>query len=43
LFFAKKVAKEYGGKIVLVNSNETGGAKVEISFIHNKKTNKLLR
>lgn len=33
LFFAKKVAKEHGGKIILANSKETGGAKVEISFI----------
>ena len=32
LFFAKKVAEEHGGKIVLANSNETRGAKVEISF-----------
>lgn len=33
LFFAKKVAKEHGGEIVLANSRETGGAKVEISFM----------
>ncbi|SFC10058.1 sensor histidine kinase [Butyrivibrio sp. YAB3001] len=33
LFFAKKVAKEHGGKIILANSKETCGAKVEISFI----------
>ncbi len=33
LFFAKKVAKEHGGEIVLANSKETGGAKVEISFM----------
>ena len=33
LFFAKKVAKEHGGRIVLVNSEVTGGAKVEISFM----------
>ncbi|WP_044916063.1 HAMP domain-containing sensor histidine kinase [Butyrivibrio sp. WCE2006] len=33
LFFAKKVAKEHGGDIVLANSKEIGGAKVEISFI----------
>ncbi|MBQ9589354.1 MAG: HAMP domain-containing histidine kinase [Butyrivibrio sp.] len=33
LFFAKKVAKEHGGKIVLANSKETGGARVEISFL----------
>ena len=33
LFFAKKAAKEQGGEIVLANSKETGGAKVEISFM----------
>ena len=33
LFFAKKVAKEHGGDIVLANSKGTGGAKVEISFM----------
>lgn len=33
LFFAKNVAKEHGGKIVLANSKETGGARVEISFL----------
>ncbi len=33
LFFAKKVANEHGGEIVLSNSKETGGAKVEISFM----------
>ncbi len=33
LFFAKKVAKEHGGKIILANSKETGGAKVQISFV----------
>ena len=33
LFFAKKVAEEHGGDIVLANSKEIGGAKVEISFI----------
>lgn len=33
LFFAKRVAEEHGGGIVLVNSEETGGAKVEISFL----------
>ncbi|WP_026528456.1 sensor histidine kinase [Butyrivibrio sp. VCD2006] len=32
LFFAKKVAEDHGGEIVLANSKETGGAKVEISF-----------
>lgn len=35
LFFAKKVAEEHDGKIILANSKETGGAKVEISFIVN--------
>ena len=33
LFFAKKVAEAHGGKIILANSKETGGAKVEISFL----------
>lgn len=33
LFFAKKVAEEHGGKIILANSKEIGGAKVEISFL----------
>ncbi|MBP3197700.1 MAG: HAMP domain-containing histidine kinase [Butyrivibrio sp.] len=33
LFFAKKVAEEHGGDIVLANSKEIGGAKIEISFI----------
>ena len=33
LFFAKKVADEHGGRIVLANSKETGGARVEISFL----------
>ena len=33
LFFAKKVAEEHGGDIVLANSKEIGGAKVEISFM----------
>ena len=33
LFFAKKVAKEHDGDVVLANSKESGGAKVEISFI----------
>ena len=30
LFFAKTVAKKHGGRILLTNSEETGGAKVEI-------------
>ena len=33
LFFAKKVVEEHGGDIVLANSKEIGGAKVEISFM----------
>ena len=33
LFFAKKAAEAHGGKIILANSKETGGAKVEISFL----------
>nr|MCR4834088.1 ATP-binding protein [Butyrivibrio sp.] len=33
LFFAKKVADEHGGRIVLANSKETGGARVEIGFM----------
>ena len=32
LYFAKTVAEKYGGRIVLTNSEETGGAKVEICF-----------
>ena len=32
LFFAKTVAKKHGGRILLTNSEETGGAKVEICF-----------
>ena len=32
LYFAKTVAKKYGGRILLTNSKETGGAKVEICF-----------
>ena len=32
LFFAKTVAEKHGGKILLTNSEETGGAKVEICF-----------
>ena len=32
LFFAKTVAEEYGGGIILANSKKTGGAKVEIFF-----------
>lgn len=35
LFFAKKVAEDHDGEIVLSNSKETGGAKVEISFMSN--------
>lgn len=33
LFFAKKVADEHGGRIVLANSKENGEARVEISFL----------
>ena len=37
LFFAKTVAEKHGGRILLTNSEETGGAKVEIGFrIHSK-------
>ncbi|MDE6748911.1 MAG: HAMP domain-containing histidine kinase, partial [Lachnospiraceae bacterium] len=32
LFFAKTVAERHGGRILLSNSEETGGAKVEICF-----------
>lgn len=32
LFFAKTAAENHGGELVLENSEETGGAKVEISF-----------
>lgn len=32
LFFAKTAAEKHGGKIILTNSEETGGAKVEICF-----------
>ena len=32
LYFAKTVAEKYGGRILLTNSEETGGAKVEIFF-----------
>lgn len=32
LFFAKTAAEKYGGRISLTNSEETGGAKVEICF-----------
>ncbi len=37
LFFAKTAAEKHGGMILLANSEETGGAKVEIFFsIHPK-------
>lgn len=37
LFFAKSAAEKHGGRILLANSEETGGAKVEICFrIHSK-------
>ncbi len=32
LFFAKTAAEKHGGRILLTNSEETGGAKVEICF-----------
>ena len=32
LFSAKSIAKKHGGRILLTNSEETGGAKVEICF-----------
>lgn len=32
LFFAKTAAEKHGGRIVLTNSEETGGARVEICF-----------
>lgn len=32
LFFAKTAAENHEGELVLENSEETGGAKVEISF-----------
>ncbi|MBD5494876.1 MAG: HAMP domain-containing histidine kinase [Lachnospiraceae bacterium] len=32
LFFAKTVAEKHGGRILLSNSEETGGARVEICF-----------
>lgn len=32
LFSARSIAKEHGGRILLTNSEETGGAKVEICF-----------
>ena len=37
LFFAKKVAEDHGGEILLANSKKTGGAKVEISFMSSDK------
>ncbi|MDD6039085.1 MAG: HAMP domain-containing sensor histidine kinase [bacterium] len=35
LFFAKTVAEKHGGKIMLANSKETGGARVDICFHRN--------
>lgn len=32
LFSAKTIAEKHGGRVLLTNSEETGGAKVEISF-----------
>ena len=38
LFFAKTVAEKYGGEIKLSNSENTGGARVEIFFLSNQET-----
>lgn len=38
LFFAKTVAEKYGGGIKLSNSENTGGARVEIFFLSSQKT-----
>ena len=32
LFSAKSIAEKHGGRVLLTNSEETGGAKVEICF-----------
>ena len=37
-FFAKTVAEKYGGGIKLSNSENTGGARVEIFFLSSQKT-----
>ena len=38
LFFAKTVAEKYGGGIKLSNSENTGGARVEIFFLSRVKS-----
>ena len=38
LFFAKTVAEKYGGGIKLSNSENTGGARVEIFFLSSQET-----
>ena len=38
LFFAKTVAEKYGGGIRLSNSENTGGARVEIFFLSSQET-----
>ena len=37
-FFAKTVAEKYGGGIKLSNSENTGGASVEIFFLSSQET-----
>ena len=37
-FFAKTVAEKYGGGIKLSNSENTGGARVEIFFLSSQET-----
>ena len=38
LFFAKTVAEKYGGGIKLSNSENTGGARIEIFFLSSQET-----
>ena len=38
LFFAKTVADKYGGGLKLSNSENTGGARVEIFFLSSQET-----
>ena len=38
LFFCKTVAEKYGGGIKLSNSENTGGARVEIFFLSSQET-----
>ena len=38
LFFAKTVVEKYGGGIKLSNSENTGGARVEIFFLSSQET-----